>query len=397
MQGRRKRDWSLWIKAVFGLLLAVPALGGAAAPATPALKDPGPPFIVLCYHRFLAKPDDAEKEAQAQYQLPLAEFKWQMQYLKDKGFTPISSQELKDHWFQGKPLPLKPVLITFDDGFRSVYRDAFPVIQKEKIPTVFFLYTKFIAYGEAALKRRMEGKEKNVKTNKKTDALHDADMLEMQKSDMDFESHTTNHLNLGLESEKVPAAEFATLLESELDEPVTFIENRFGKKPTMLAYPYGVYSPRILEQVKKSGYELAFTVNPGPNDRSIDPLKLRRNLVLYPISHEKFAEIFQDGVLHLENLSPGDGEEIVTDKPLFQATLKDDIDPKTLEMQLGPDKLKTSFDPATHILTHQLTKPITHGGHMVTLAGVDKAGQRRVYTWYFRIKHHHPEKVGASK
>src|SRR5271170_3491288 len=115
MQGVKKGNWSFWVKAIFGLFFACQAWGGPAVTATPAVKDPGPPFIVLCYHRFLVKVDGEEAVTVAQYELPVEEFKWQMQFLAEKGFTPISDQQLKDHWFQGKPLPLKPVLITFDD------------------------------------------------------------------------------------------------------------------------------------------------------------------------------------------------------------------------------------------------------------------------------------------
>ncbi len=349
------------------------------------------PFFVLCYHRFLNHVDEDEDLTTAEYQMPLEEFKWQMQYLKDNGFHPISKEQLMGYWFQGKPLPLKPVLITFDDGFRTVYRDAFPVIKADGYPTILFLYTKFIEYRELAMKKKDEKGKKN-KTPRKFEALEDADILEMEKSGMIVESHTANHLNLGLEGEKRSAADAQKLWTYELNQPLTFIETRFKNKPDWLAYPYGVYDPGVLETVEQEGYKLAFTVNPGPNDRTIPPLMLKRNLILYPISHQRFADIFKDRVLHLKNLSPGDGDLIDSQEPVITAEILDDVVPKSVKLQIGNHVMRVQFDPQTHIFRHQIGEPLPRGGHILTALATDKNGSTRVFNWYFRIKHQALEK-----
>lgn len=366
----------------------------------PVVSMPGPvvasapeiSFTVLCYHRFLIHPDEKSDSIQSEYQLPIEDFKWQMQYLKNNGFTPISMNQLMDYWFQGKPLPLKPVLISFDDGFRTIYRDAFKTLKEFQYPSVLFLYTKFIEYREAALKRSQKMKTKKRVVKKEVEALSISDIQEMQKEGMDVQSHTANHLQLGLEQEKRPLEDFKQLVEDEFGEPVTYIESKFGQKPTALAYPYGVYDPLILKKAKDAGYVLAFTVNPGPNDRTVPPLKLRRNLILYPISHTSFEKIFADKVLHLERAYPGDGQVIGEDKPLILITIKDEVEPDSIDLHLGNRKLTVKYDPVTHEVQHHLAAPLKAGGHMLTLAAKDKAGERRVYTWYFRIKHKNLEK-----
>jgi peptidoglycan/xylan/chitin deacetylase (PgdA/CDA1 family) len=395
----------LWMAAIQGALGAdipidlspLPALESATvtpsadqAPLTGIGDDQ--PFFVLCYHRFLNHPDEDEDLAQAEYQMPLDEFKWQMQYLKDNGFHPISKEQLMGYWFQGKPLPLKPVLITFDDGFRTIYRDAFPVIKAQGYPTILFLYTKFIEYGELALKKVADGAKKH-KVILSRQALKDADILSMEKSGMVVESHTANHMNLGKEGEKLDAADAQKLWTFELSQPLTFIETRFNHKPDWLAYPYGVYDPGILKTVEAEGYKLAFTVNPGPNDRTLQPLMLKRNLVLYPISHERFAKIFKDKVLHLKKLSPGDGDLIDSQKPVITAQILDDIVPKSVKLQIGNHVMKVQFDPQTHVFTHSVGDSLPRGGHILTAMATDKDGNNRVYNWYFRIKH---QKVGKD-
>ena len=98
---------------------ASPAVvSGSAKAGTASSYDTG--FTVLCYHRFLGKPrpdqpaanqapgkgKPTEKEIlYSLYNLPVEEFRWEMKYLKDHGITPISIEQLKAYWFEGKPLP----------------------------------------------------------------------------------------------------------------------------------------------------------------------------------------------------------------------------------------------------------------------------------------------------
>jgi peptidoglycan/xylan/chitin deacetylase (PgdA/CDA1 family) len=377
---------------------ALPALESEApVTPTPAAVEPppGPPgdetFEVLCYHRFVRKPDEREDSAQAAYQMPVEDFKWQMQYLKENGFTPISEGQLMDFWFRGNPLPPKPVLITFDDGFRTIYRDAFPVMKSYGYPSIFFLYTKFIENGEAALKRRADGRKKHT-AKLGVEPLEVGDIISMEKSGMIVESHTANHLNLGLVNEQKTPVDYQKLLDFELSEPLTFIQSNFSRKPELIAYPYGVYDPAILQTTRAQGYKLAFTVNPGPNDHTVDPLKLRRELVLYPISHERFARFFTDKVLHMKGLSPGDGDVIDTQKPVIRAQIVDDVVPCSIRLQSGNRILRVQYDPQTRLLTHPVGEELTQGGHILTLRATDVKGASRVYNWYFRIKHKRYEK-----
>ncbi|HVZ80477.1 MAG TPA: polysaccharide deacetylase family protein [bacterium] len=423
-----------WLVGVLGCLFL--PLGAFASPASSPVAPTASPaasadqeFFVLCYHRFLNKPIPVQQEdpsrsptgedpgqkgpKQTEYETSMDDFKWQMQYLKENGFTPISQEQLMGYWFQGRPLPLKPVLLTFDDGFESIYRDAFPVVQKMGFPSILFLYTDFVRNREVADRNRekkIAAKSEDPEHPKKVlseispqmrfDALSDAQMAEMQKAGMVIESHTTHHLNMGLVREKKGEAAFAKILWNELTEPLTYISTRFGRKPQWLAYPFGVYDPVILEATKKAGYQLAFTVNPGPNDRTIPPLLLKRNLVLWPFGREAFQRIFRDKVLHCEDLAPGDGASIDAVRPVISAKITDDVDPKSVRLQIGAHVMKLRYDPGTGAYSHAIKADLTQGGHIFCLSAVDRQGQHRVLNWYFRIKHkklaHHPGRKGAA-
>jgi peptidoglycan/xylan/chitin deacetylase (PgdA/CDA1 family) len=373
-----------FLVANFGVLLALvawmavhpvlseapaPEKAAAGAPVTTAPEETS--FTVLCYHRFAAHPERF-KEPLTEYRLPLVELEWQMQYLKDHGITPISMGQLKDYWFYGKPLPAKPVLLTFDDGDRSIYEVAFPVLRKYGFPGVLFIYTDFI--------------------HNQGDSLHLPDIRAMQKAGWALESHTKSHFQLGLEDEKRPTVEFLELLRTELLVPIRFMKEKFDYDTTTLAYPYGIYNEKIVTATRENGYQLAFGVNPKPaypaaNDHTVPPLKLKRNLVTNPIDHEVFAGFFDMKVLHLEAFQPGDGEVIRSHNPWIVVTIKEDIDPSTLQLVLGERPMKFKYDPRTHRLTHRISGRLKPGGHTLILSAVDKVGQKRSYTWYFRVKH----------
>lgn len=219
-------------------------------------------------------------------------------------------------------------------------------------------------------------------------ALEDSDILEMQKAGLVVESHTANHMHLAKDGEKQEPAKTLKLWTYELTQPLTFIESRFKNKPDWLSYPYGEYDPGLLKAVQATGYKLAFTVNPGPNDRTVNPLMLKRNLVLYPISHAGFARIFQDKVLHLKNLSPGDGDLIDSQEPIVTGQILDDVVPKSVKLLFDNHLMRVQYDPRTHVFRHQITAPPLHrGGHMMTVRAKDEKGNTRVFNCYFRIKH----------
>jgi len=363
MRGSRR----FWLGAVFAVCwMAALPVGGVSPGITPVVPPPDHGFTVLCYHRFVSHPEWINGPL-SMYRLPIADFQWQMQYLKENGITPITLEQLKAYWFEGKPLPDKAVLLTFDDGFKSIYDKAYPVLKEFGYPGVLFLYTDFI--------------------RGQNDALRYSEIEEMQKNGMVVESHTKSHLNLGLEEEKIKPDGFNRLLDLELSDPVSFIQDKFGHLATTLAYPYGVYDDTILQKTQALKYQLAFTVNKGPNDRTVPPLKLRRYLILYPLKQDDFKDIFRTQVLHLSKMDPDDGEVIDRKRPYLYVKIADDVDPKSLQLHLGDHPMVFHYNAKTHELTHKIGALLHSGGHMVILSAKDRKGQKRIYTWYFRVKH----------
>lgn len=351
-----------------------PRLSGDAPPPKEA---PDPGFTVLCYHRFTDPLAPGEK-APSSYHLPVDEFEWQMGHLKERGIVPVTLEAVRAYLEEGEPLPEKAVLLTIDDGFESVASKAYPILKKYGYPGVLFLYTDFIRWQEG------RKPEKDGDRPKKERAMTLAEIQGVRDL-LAVESHTKGHLNLAKEGERKRKADYASLLRTEMEASRDYLLDKFGIRSRVLAYPYGVYTPEAVEAVRAAGYGLSFTVNPGPNDRSVERLKLKRNLILYPLKREAFAALFGSRVLHLDRARPGDGEVLDAFPARLEAVLKDEVDPATLSLKLGNKELKASYDPATRTVAHSVTKPLRNGGHMMTVEAIGHDGVIRTNTWYFRV------------
>lgn len=169
-----------------------------------------------------------------------SEFSSEMEYLASKGYTTLTFDNIKDyHKFKN------PIIITFDDGHRNVYTNAYPILKKYKFKAVIFIISKYI------------DREGYLTTNQ----------IKEMSDIISFQSHTANHVNLAKLSKEE--------IEKECSVSKKEIEGVTGKKVTILAYPYGQYDDRVIEIAKKY-YNYCATVKYGFNKSNDDPYSLKR-------------------------------------------------------------------------------------------------------------------------
>ena len=218
---------------------------------------------ILCYHRFTnGRPTRMDVSA--------AQFEQQLQFLHDNGFTVVPLHDLTAFLAGQGELPPKAVVITIDDGYRSAYEIAYPLLKRFNVPATVFVYSDFLGA---------------------RDGLAPAQLKEMAQSGLvDIESHTKTHADLRWRTAGRPSADYLKRTQQELAVPREKLAPLTGSGPDALAYPYGAADTRVLELTAKGGYALGLTVLRGGNAGWTEPLLLRRDMVFGSDSLEQFAK-----------------------------------------------------------------------------------------------------------
>ncbi len=217
---------------------------------------------ILCYHRF---GDEHTKLAVSK-----ESFRRQMQYLKDNNFRVIPLKDVYEFLHHNKPLPKKSVVITIDDGYRSTYDTAYPILAEFNFPATLFLYTDFTGARDAV-------------TWKQSRAMHQSGLIDIQP-------HSKTHPNMSLMKIDESQDAYKERIIEEIQSPEKQIKKRIKNDMHTFAYPYGDTNKVIIQFLKKRKYKLGVTVQPGTNTAFAHPFMLRRTMVFGDHSISDFAQ-----------------------------------------------------------------------------------------------------------
>jgi peptidoglycan/xylan/chitin deacetylase (PgdA/CDA1 family) len=206
---------------------------------------------VLVYHRFSKKSPDAMTVSESA-------FEEQMKFLKENDYHVITLDQLMDFLDFSRQIPEKSVVITFDDGWRSVYRIAFPILEKYNFPATLFISTDFIG-SQNALSWQQIGK--------------------LTEGGFDIQCHTKTHRNLARLEKTESFEEYFKNLKREISIPPKVIKEKLGKTCRYLAYPYGETNSLVIALLKKHGYRGALTLRCEGNPFFVHPYRMNRSVI----------------------------------------------------------------------------------------------------------------------
>jgi peptidoglycan/xylan/chitin deacetylase (PgdA/CDA1 family) len=237
------------------------------APTDPAPAAPAPPpaptaavaptpdgsarsvrLPILMYHYLSVPPPDADR-----YRIDLSvtpdTFAAHLDAMQQAGYTPISFYTLLAHLNQGAPLPEKPVIITFDDGYRDNYEHALPLLAARGMTATFFIVTDFI-----------DEQRPEYLTWDMVRALYAAGMS--------VESHGRNHVSLKNKDRDY-------LIWQALGSMET-IQFELGVRPFFVSYPAGEYDDLTIDVFRSAGYWAGVTTVQGATHHSDDLFRMPR-------------------------------------------------------------------------------------------------------------------------
>ncbi len=224
---------------------------------------------ILCYHRF--------GNGHVKLSVSTNNFRQQLSYLKKNHYRVIPLKSLIAFLAGKKSIPKRSVVITIDDGYRSAYEKALPILKEFNFPATVFLYSDFI----------------NAK-----DALSWDQIRRMQRSGLiDFQAHSKSHPNLTVQHPDESHQAYIDRINTEISIPSNIISNKFNIKNHSFAYPYGETNDIVLSALTAYKFSLGVTVTSGSNSSFSHPLLLHRTMIFGDYTHEEFRntlQIFKD-------------------------------------------------------------------------------------------------------
>lgn len=228
-----------------GATAAPTAIATAAAP-TPTVNKTAARVPILMYHHIA--PQTARDERSKQLVVPPPDFEAQLAYFQRSGYSSITLDAIAAALDHGAPLPARPLILTFDDGYDDFYTNAYPLLQRYQIKATIFIIVGRV--GE-------------------TGYMSWAQLRELAASPLiTVGSHTRTHPQLAEKSDE--------RVRDELAGSKADLEQQLQISVRHLAYPSGSYNKHTIELAREAGYQTAVTVHDGVSERADKQLQMPR-------------------------------------------------------------------------------------------------------------------------
>ncbi|HJU49974.1 MAG TPA: poly-beta-1,6-N-acetyl-D-glucosamine N-deacetylase PgaB, partial [Pseudogulbenkiania sp.] len=276
---------------LWGFLLCLLSSVGLAA--TPDNK-----LTILTYHEIADKQDALEPA----FAVSPTNFVRQMDWLKNNGYHFVSMDDVLADRSGKKPLPEKAVLLTFDDGYRSMYANAFPVLKMFKAPAVVALIGNWLDTNGTV---RFEGKPVPRNVMLMWDDVHTM----TQSGLVEIANHTYN-MHEGIlanpQGNMQPAAtarrylpelkryedetSYRKRIYADLKRNSDLLRQHTGKAPRIMIWPYGRYNSTSSDVARQLGMPIGMTLDDGANNEQTPLNALRRVLIEGNITLDVFRK-----------------------------------------------------------------------------------------------------------
>lgn len=297
-----------WQKILLALLTAalLPHAAHSQQPSTAALATPRlqtllpandvpQTYRVLAYHDIRDNVRETFKTWPEATAVDTQDLVQHLTWIDQNGYHPVSLQQIVDARAGGKPLPDKAILLTFDDGFASVYTKVFPLLKQFNYPAVIAIVGDWIQtpadravqFGDIRVPRsafvswdeiremtasglievasHSHGLHQGIVSNPQGNLMPAAVSRRYQAQDPQYENDSA----------------YAQRIKADLLRSSKLIERETGKRPRAIVWPYGANSHIVNKIAAETGMPISLNLEPGPNTPKDDPSRIRRSLVVF--------------------------------------------------------------------------------------------------------------------
>ena len=222
---------------------------------------------ILLYHRFGPVAADVMT-------VTTPVFMSHLEYLRANGYSVIPLRQLVDYYLgKGPPPSPRSVVITADDGHKSIYTDMLPLVKKYRIPVTIFIYPSAISNASYAMTWDQ------IRELKKTGFF-------------DIQSHTYWHPNFKKERERLSSSAYEKFVDMQMRKSKAKLEKEFDTRIDMLAWPFGINDDFLIAKAAEAGYTVTFTIEAHSANASDQAMKLPRYLLTNANRGKAFEWIF---------------------------------------------------------------------------------------------------------
>lgn len=344
--------------AATGLALLTVLLAGAVgcrgrdeaevAVEQPLVPPPPPPLEprtipVLCMH-------DLGENVRNDYSLNMSDLEKYLDWLAGEGYETVTARDVAAYLNKEGDLPEKPIVLSFDDTWKSALTLAEPALSKHGYVGVAFVMSSSVGANE----------------NK----LTWDDLKALAEAGWEVGSHSNTHQNL---TKVEPGAAPDSIHDMVIDEVYSSreaIEKNTGLEVTSLALPYGNYDTFVLSAVRDAGYTAALSIDRGPADERSDPYLLPRTMVMRGTRFATFQAICRKQRLHIDDLSPPPGSRVTTETVTITGILADEDVASPPMGEVQQTRLDVTYDPTTRRITAEAS--LNRGANSIVLRTADR-------------------------
>lgn len=294
-------------KCCFGLLLAITTISLSCC-SKPKLvtvlrteipeypyTDDGLSFSVLCYHDVRDNLRDTLESWPERTVLDTYDLIQQFEWLRENGYNMVSLDAILTARNGGKKLPPNALLLTFDDGYRSMYTRVFPLLKLFNYPAIVSLVGKFMEDtndGQVLCGDDRVPREQFV-TWPQVQEMVASGLVEVASHSYNLHTGVTSnpqgstppsaitHIYYEQEQRYESDAEYYARIQADLVRNSTLIEREIGKRPRVMVWPYSAYNMLCIQAARAAGMPITMNLEAGPNTPDVPLSRVRRSMMLF--------------------------------------------------------------------------------------------------------------------